>query len=73
MKCKFSGKTISPFMSFGKMPMANAFLTKDQFKNEFFYNLEIGFSENYYLLQVNDHPLSKKMTTILFILANLII
>jgi methylation protein EvaC len=61
MKCKFSGKKINPFMSFGKMPMANAFLTKNQFKNEFFYNLEIGFSENYYLLQVNDHPSSKKI------------
>jgi methylation protein EvaC len=59
MKCKFSGKIITPFMSFGKMPMANAFLTKDQFKNEFFYNLDVGFSENYYLFQVNDHPLSE--------------
>ena len=61
MKCKFSGKEINPFMSFGKMPMANAFLTKDKFADEFFYNLEVGFSEKYYLFQVNDHPVSKKI------------
>jgi methylation protein EvaC len=61
MKCKFSGKKIIPFMSFGKMPMANAFLTKDQFKKEFFYNLDVGFSEKYYLFQVNDHPISEKI------------
>jgi methylation protein EvaC len=61
MKCKFSGIKITPFMSFGKMPMANAFLNKDQFKNEFFYNLEVGFSEKYYLFQINDYPLSKKI------------
>jgi methylation protein EvaC len=61
MRCKFSGKKIIPFMSFGKMPMANAFLTKDQFKKEFFYNLDVGFSEKYYLFQVNDHPVSEKI------------
>jgi methylation protein EvaC len=61
MKCKFSQKKISPFMSFGKMPMANQFLTKDQFAKEFFYNLEVGFSEKYYLFQVNDHPVSQNI------------
>ena len=61
MKCKFSGIKITPFMSFGKMPMANAFLNKDQFKNEFFYNLEVGFSPKYYLFQINDYPVSKKI------------
>ena len=28
MKCKVSGQQIKPFMSFGKMPMANGFLDK---------------------------------------------
>ena len=36
MKCKVSGKTIIPFMSFGKMPMANGFLDKKDFKNDEF-------------------------------------
>ena len=35
MKCKVSGKNIKPFMSFGKMPMANGFLGSNEFKDEF--------------------------------------
>ena len=35
MKCKVSGKKITPFMSFGKMPMANGFLEQQEFNNEF--------------------------------------
>ena len=31
MKCKFTGKKIKPFMSFGKMPIANGFLKKKRF------------------------------------------
>ena len=58
MKCKVSGKKILPFMSFGRMPMANGFLDKKDFKKEFFYNLEVGFSEDNFLFQVNDHPKS---------------
>ena len=49
---------MKPFMSFGKMPMANGFLDKKNFKKEFFYNLEVGFSKDNYLFQVNDHPKS---------------
>ena len=61
MRCKVSGKNIIPFMSFGKMPMANGFIEKKNFKNEFFYNLEVGFCEYNYLFQVNDHPKSQKI------------
>ena len=61
MKCKVSGKNIKPFMSFGKMPMANGFLGSNEFKDEFFYNLEVGFSEENFLFQVNDHPKSNKI------------
>ena len=58
MKCKVSGQKIKPFMSFGKMPMANGFLDKKNFKKEFFYKLDVGFCKKNYLLQVNDHPKS---------------
>ena len=61
MKCKVSGKKISPFMSFGRMPMANGFLDKKDFKKEYFYNLEVGLSEENYLFQVNNHPKSNKI------------
>ena len=56
MKCKITHKSIKPFMSFGKMPIANGFLEKQDFSKEYFYNMEVGFSEDVSLLQLNDHP-----------------
>ena len=49
MRCKFSKIKLKPFMSFGKMPMANGFLSKKDFHREFFYNLEVGFNKKNYL------------------------
>jgi methylation protein EvaC len=56
MKCKVTKKKIEPFMSFGSMPIANGFVKKNQFTNEFFFNMEVGFSEDLSLFQLNDHP-----------------
>ena len=54
MKCKITNEKISPFMSFGKMPSANGFLDKEDFNKEFFYEMEVGFSEKISLLQLNE-------------------
>ena len=35
MKCKITHKPIKPFMSFGKMPIANGFLKKQDFSKEY--------------------------------------
>ena len=56
MKCKFCGEKITPFMNFGKMPMANGFLKKQDFKKEFFFKLEVGFCKKDFLFQINNHP-----------------
>ena len=61
MYCKITKKKIKPFMSFGKMPIANGFLKKSQFKKEYFFNMEVGFSEEMSLFQLNDHPTPKQM------------
>ena len=37
MKCKITNKTIEPFMTFGKMPVANGFIEKQNFDKEFFF------------------------------------
>src|SRR3989338_820585 len=34
---------LKPVINFGKMPIANAFLTKEQFKDEYFYNMILGY------------------------------
>ncbi len=61
MICKITGKKIKSFMSFGKMPIANGFLTKKNFKKEFYFKMEVGFSQNISLFQLNDHPAPKQM------------
>ena len=61
MKCKVTNKIIKPFMSFGKMPLANGFIKKKDFDKEFFFNLEVGFSEGLSLFQLNEFPNPAKM------------
>ena len=39
MICKITKKKIKPFMSFGKMPIANGFLKKKYFKSEFLFEM----------------------------------
>jgi len=48
-------------MSFGKMPIANGFLKKDNFDKEFFFDMEVGFSEKCSLFQLKDHPSPEQM------------
>ena len=61
MLCKLTKKTIKPFMSFGKMPLANGFLNKNEFSSEYFFEMEVGFSEDLSLFQLNEHPNPEKM------------
>jgi methylation protein EvaC len=43
------------------MPIANGFLKKENFNKEFFFEMEVGFSESLSLFQLNDHPKPEKM------------
>jgi methylation protein EvaC len=61
MNCKITTKKIKPFMSFGKMPIANGFLEKKDFNKEFFFDMEVGFSEDLSLFQLRDHPSPEQM------------
>tara|TARA_B100001057_G_scaffold496645_1_gene598622 strand:- start:812 stop:2011 length:1200 start_codon:yes stop_codon:yes gene_type:complete len=61
MKCKITGENLNPFMSFGKMPSANGFLEKEDFNNEFFYDMEVGFSKKISLLQLNEFSNPEKV------------
>ena len=61
MTCNLTGNTIIPFMSFGKMPIANWFLKKKDFSKGFFYNLKVGFSEKFSLFQLDEYPSVKRM------------
>ena len=48
-------------MSFGKMPIANNFLDKNDFSKEFFYEMKVGFNEEYSLFKLLEHPKPEQM------------
>ena len=60
MNCKITNTKITPFMSFGKMPIANGFINKKNFKKEYFYKMEVGFSKKISLVQLINHPKPKQ-------------
>lgn len=49
------------FMTFGKMPIANNFLDKENFKDEFFFDMDIAFNEKYSLFMLSNHPTPSQM------------
>ncbi len=56
MKCRICDHEITPFMSFGKMPIANGFLLPDQYDDEYFFELKPAFCEQCYSFQIDDQP-----------------
>ena len=60
-KCLVCGMAIEPFMSFGKMPLANGFLTKEEFEVEYFFELKVAFCQNCNMLQLTNPPQREMM------------
>ncbi len=56
MKCRICSNEISPFMSYGRMPIANGFLLPDQYDDEYFFELKPAFCERCYSFQIEDQP-----------------
>lgn len=59
--CLACNSTIEPFMSFGKMPIANGFLTPDQVQDEYFFDLQVGFCHRCTMVQLTEHVDREKM------------
>ena len=49
------------FMSFGKMPIANNFLDNSDFKNEYFFKMDVAFEEKYSLFKLANFPKPEQM------------
>src|SRR2546428_13311089 len=62
-KCVICQAETEPFMSFGKMPLANGFLASDQFRNEYFFELEVAFCPSCCMVQLAEQPEREKMFT----------
>jgi methylation protein EvaC len=60
-KCRICKSPIEPFISFGQMPIANGFLTREQFKDEYFFELQAAFCPNCTMVQLIDQPEPQKM------------
>jgi methylation protein EvaC len=60
-KCLICDLPIEPFMSFGKMPIANGFLAADQFSNEYFFELQVEFCPQCGMVQLAEQPEREKM------------
>jgi methylation protein EvaC len=61
MKSKLNNSKLKFIMSFGKMPLANKFLEKKEFKNEKFYSMDVGFDEKTSLFQLINIPEPEEM------------
>jgi methylation protein EvaC len=61
MNCRICQHGISPFMSYGKMPVANGFLTPDQYQDEYFFELKPAFCDQCLTFQIEEQPAQEVM------------
>ena len=59
--CRFCNHELNKFMSFGEMPIANAFVTKEQISDEYFFELATAFCPHCTLFQLIDQPDPRKL------------
>ena len=60
-KCLICSNEFNPFVDFGSMPIANAFSTKKELKNEYFFPMKVGFCETCKMVQLLEQPDREKM------------
>ena len=60
-ECLTCSGTIAPFMSFGRMPIANGFLKPAQFADEYFYELAVAFCPDCGMVQLTEQVEPEKM------------
>ena len=60
-KCLICDASIEPFMSFGRMPIANGFLSPAQFSDEYFFELMVAFCPECGMVQLAEQVEPEKM------------
>ncbi|HEX3505303.1 MAG TPA: class I SAM-dependent methyltransferase [Xanthobacteraceae bacterium] len=60
-ECRVCGGAINAFMTFGRMPIANGFLTPNEVANEYFFELAPAFCEACKMFQIVEQPDADKM------------
>lgn len=59
--CYICDNETSLLMSFGQMPIANGFLAKEQFKDEYFFEMEVAFCQQCKMFQLVNQPEREQM------------
>jgi len=59
--CRINGTPLTRVVSFGSQPLGNGFLLPEQYKDEYFYPMEMGFSEQSMMFQLIEQPAPEKM------------
>lgn len=54
-RCLVCSAAIQPFISFGRMPLANGFLRQEEYLKEFFFELKAAFCRECSMTQLTDH------------------
>jgi methylation protein EvaC len=61
VRCRISGDALLPVLDLGKQPLGNGFLSPEQFGEEYFYQMQTGFSETSMMFQLIEQPAPEKM------------
>lgn len=56
MKCRICESNCKMFLDLGRQPIANNFLTQDDFEDEWFYNLQVYFCPECFTVQIGECP-----------------
>ncbi|HKR65361.1 MAG TPA: class I SAM-dependent methyltransferase [Thermoanaerobaculia bacterium] len=59
--CLICETPIEPFINFGRMPIANGFLTPDQFADEYFFELKVAHCPRCSMVQLTEHVDRERM------------
>jgi methylation protein EvaC len=60
-KCRICSSDVEAFMSFGRMPIANGFLSRAEIGKEFFFELAAGVCPHCGMFQLIDQPAAENM------------
>lgn len=60
-RCQICDNAIEAFLNFGRMPIANGFLTAEQFADEYFFELSVGFCPVCRMVQLTEQVDRKRL------------
>jgi SAM-dependent methyltransferase len=60
-RCRITGEPLLKVLDLGRQPLGNGFLLPEQFPEEYFYPMEVGFAEKSMMFQLVEQPAPEQM------------